>query len=44
MHVFLSLGSAILLGATSPSPVQISTCEVAMAAESSAATWLDAFN
>lgn len=44
MHVFLSLGSAILLGETSPSPVQISTCEVAMAAEKSAATWLDAFN
>lgn len=43
MHVLLSLGSAILLGATSPSPVQISTCEVAMA-ENSAATWLDAFN
>ena len=44
MHVFFSLGSAILLGVTSPSPVKISTCEVAMAAKDSAATWLDAFN
>lgn len=44
MHVFLSLGSAILLGATPPSPVQISTCEVDMAAKNNAARWLDAFN
>lgn len=44
MPVFFSLGSAILLGATSPSPTQLSTCEVAMAMENGAAAWLEAFN
>lgn len=44
MHVTLSLATTILLGVTTPSPVEAVRCEVAMAMRTDSAAWLDAFN